>query len=130
MNNKDALSDTDFTEPTLLVRLKNAEDRKPEDAAKGWWKVSRESIKGLKYAVVAIDGVVCGVYSISGWQKYGEGTSSMADAAHGFSGISGRFQFSIAPAPSEVVERYMDKSVRNLFGKGAVNPIRYLGVRK
>ena len=130
INNKDTLTDADFTEPTLLVRLKNADGRKPEDAANGWWKVSRESVEGLKYAVVAIDGVVCGVYSITGWQKYGEETSSMADNEHGVSGIPGRLKFSIASAPSEVKSRYMDKSVKNLFSKGAVNPIRYFGMHK
>ena len=130
MNDKKPLEEADFTEPTLLVRLKNAGGRKPEDAAKGWWKVKRESINGMKYAVVAIDGIVCGVYVIAGWQKYGESEAVVTDASHGFGGIPGRFQFSIAPAPVELEKRYMGRPTKNLFGKGAVNPIRYLGVQK
>lgn len=121
------LSEDDFEEPSIIVRLRNSEGRKPEDAVAGWWKVKYESVKNLKYAIVAIDGIVRGVYSINGWRKYGE--DGMLGTANESNDIPSRFQFLGALASQAIADRYMGRSVKSLFKKGAVNPIRYVGPR-
>lgn len=122
------IRESDFDMPTMIIKinrkyeaLRNGSgngtgeisDEAIYEAVRGSWRVNLENAKKYKVVLAVADGNVCGVYLVDKWENAKEEM---------------RYQFTrrIDPAVEERErKRFMGRSVRDLFPRGASNPIRY-----
>ena len=116
------ISKTDFDEPTMIIKINRRYREgmnKDElyDATRQWWAVRVSNAQRMKYALAVVNGRVLEVYKIDSWEK-----DEDVYEEHG-----GRYRFKGSVASESKRSKYIGKSVKSLFVKGAVNPIRYFG---
>ena len=118
------LKETDFTEPTILIRI-NDEEKDPfklYERTRAAWCVNLARAEKCKYALCACQGKVLEVYTIAGW--FAAGSTMMSD--HVEKGKD-RYEFVGNVAANAVREKFVGKSVRNLRGTRGQNPTLYFG---
>ena len=126
----------DFNENVILIRINQLyrNDMTPYElyeATRGYWKVSLEKVRKIKYALAVYYGIVLEVYEIAEWfpafstmmcrRIDGGGDKDEAEKC--------RYEFVGKISPDEIRKKYKNKSVANVFRKGAQNPIRYILVK-
>lgn len=87
------------------------------EVSAGVWKLDVNRAKNCRYAIIHANGIVRGVYCISGW------TGPNANA---------RFSFVAEPSLPLEGDQFKNKNASSLFGKsgsGSQNPIRYVKVK-
>lgn len=109
----------EFTRPTMIIKISRAyntgmSDDDIREATQGWWRITPEKANRTDLILAVANGMVMGVYRRNGpWQKDEVGDHD------------GRYRFDGKTADDAEVRKFKDRSVANLFPKGASNPIRY-----
>ena len=109
----------DFDKPTMVIKINRLyRDGMSGDeifhATRGWWRLNLESAKKVCLVLAVANGLVKGVYSAQKWMTHPVDTNRV-----GFEGCE---------AEAADVNKFIGKSVRQLFTKGAANPVRYFGM--
>ncbi|MBW3671771.1 MAG: hypothetical protein KY432_08890 [Acidobacteria bacterium] len=123
-----AAEPVEIVHPSILIRINRLYEPRMEahvlyEATRGVWKIGKRREKA-RYAMAIYDGVVRAVYEIESWHP--AGTTDYATRERG-TNWEGRWEFEAHPAPPEIQERYLGKSVVSYLSKGSQNPIRYVG---
>ncbi len=120
----------EIEEPAVLIRINrlyhigiNAEEL--YHATRGVWRVG-ETRNKVKYAFAVYRGSVCEVYEVERWLP--AGTTPYPSRSEAEVNLKGRWEFVGSTAPSEMREKYLNKSVAEYFRRKARNPIRYVNV--
>ncbi len=111
-----------YDEPDLKYIIIKINNRILEE--RGWdvyetvrcaWKVNLTKVKGYKYCLAVLNGVVRNVYEIEGWQK-------------DHMGETGRYEFYGTEAADEVKNLFINKRIpENYRKKGMASPVLYHG---
>lgn len=114
------IGEKDFDEPTMIIKINRRYREgmnKDElyEKTRQWWAVSLSSVQRIKYVLAVVNGRVIEVYKIDRWEK-DEDLHEEHD---------GRYRFIGSVATDEKRSKFVGKSVKSLFPKGAANPIRY-----
>ena len=114
----------EFDKPTAIIKInrlyRDGMDEKTEvyNAVRGWWRLRLDVAKNVKLVLAVAHGVVRGVYKVSDWVA----STDPADADRiGFVGV---------PAEKAEHDKFINRSVRSLFSKGAANPVKYFNLGK
>ena len=124
VKNMEYLKETDFTEPTILIRV-NDEEKDPfklYERTRAAWGVNLARAEKCKYALCAYQGCVLEVYTIAGW--FVAGSTMMSDHVEK---DNDKYEFVGNVAAKTVREKFVGKSVRNLRGTRGQNPTLYFG---
>ena len=92
------------------------------DITRGCWKRSINSVKDADYALAVVFGEVKEVYYIDRWVQAKDLNRETIPYNARFE--DGRIGFFGEVAPEEIRDKYIGKSVANLFKKGDANPVR------
>ena len=111
----------EFDQPTVIIKInrlyrEEMKDAQVYDAVRGWWRLKREVAEKVKLVLAVAYGDVKGVYNIVRWV---DPTDPKEAGRIGFEGV---------PADDAIRNKFMHRSVRELFSKGAANPVRYFNV--
>lgn len=118
------VSSLDFQNPTMMIKVNRLyrEGMSTEEVyntTRQWWRVNEQRAKSMKYALAVVHGIVKEVFEIESWRRGGEEDER-----------PGRWSFKGRVADEVIRERFVNKSVKHFFKKGAQFPIRYFdGVR-
>lgn len=115
----DVISEADFVAPTMIIKINSSyrEGMSVEDVyniTRQWWRVDRARAQKMKYALAVAHGIVKEVFEIDTWHRGSEKDE-----------CPGRWSFDGRVANDVTRRRFVNKSVKQLFKKGAVFPIRY-----
>lgn len=117
-------------EPSVLIRpsrLFGYEFKMSETEiyhiTRGVWKMGKRR-ESARYAFAVYEDVVKGVYEIEDW--YPAGTTEYPNQNIRGEDFPGRWEFTGKPAPKKILNKYINRSVRQYYKKGARNPIRYV----
>lgn len=128
---------TEIEEKAILIRInktfqKSMDRQALYDYTRGRWKVNTDRAKNAEYAIAVFKGIVQEVYEIEDWHKAGTTDSSRKindkPELNSTKSLSGRYEFTGKPAPKEIREKYILKSVKHYFVRGNSNPINYINV--
>lgn len=122
------LTRDDITENVLMIRVNKFYRNTMTpfelyDLTRCCWKVNKEKADKVKYVLSVYEGMVLEVYSVLSWLP-GHATLQYV-RAEVFQQDENRYEFIGNIAPSEIQNKYKNKSVANLFNKGEQNPIKY-----
>lgn len=130
------IRESEFDMPTMIIKInrkyeglkdkfRDAAGGIPDEeiykAVKGRWRVNPENAKKYKVVLAVAESKVCGVYLADKWEKSALENEGM------------RYQFTRrldSVAETRERERFLGRSVKNLFPRGASNPIRYYASSK
>lgn len=117
-----------ITDDILMIRINRyyRNDMKPHelyDVTRGIWVVNPEKAQKAKYAFAVYDGMIMEVYSIVSWLKAGSTLNCRYDTIE--ENLKNRYEFVGNIAPAIIRNKYINKSVSDLFQKGEQNPIKY-----
>lgn len=120
------------TEPALLVRVARLyrpgmSERELYDCTRGVWRVGQRR-EQVRLALAIHDGIVLEVYEIQAWQP--AGSTPYVSRSESEVSKPGRWEFVGAPAPEDVRNRYVGRSVAHYFKHGAQNPVAYVNTGK
>ena len=115
---------TDITIPCVLLRVSKlwSEGMTDDDVyeiTRGWWHVGPKR-EQAQYALAVAKGVVRGVYLVHGWRPRhyeDDGLTPLKKTRWGFDG-----------EPAEDQAHLIGVDVKDLFPKGAANPVKYLNL--
>ena len=117
------VSSLDFQNPTMIIKVNRLyrEGMSTEEVyntTRQWWRVNEQRAKSMKYALAVVHGIVKEVFEIESWRRGEEDERP------------GRWSFKGRVADEVIRKRFVNKSVKHLFKKGDMCPIRYFdGVR-
>lgn len=94
------------------------------DATRGAWVVGTRR-KMAEFAFCVYRGIVRAVYSIAAWVAAGS-TMTSRDYSNKENKIKKRYEFVGNLAPVEIQSKYLGKSIKHYYEKGAQNPIKYV----
>jgi len=109
----------ELSDPVVIINInRKYKDTKLKsisvwEATKEAWKISSSKIKTIKYVLAEFQGIIIGVYEISGWYEILEGQNKNRKGFNGFE------------ASEEVKQKYFHKSIAHYKKQGAANPIRF-----
>jgi len=92
------------------------------DCTRGCWKRKLDSMQKVEYVLSVAKGIVVEVYNVDKWlsaDKLNRETIPYDAVIE-----NGRIGFSGAVADEEIRNRYIGKSVANLFKRGDANPVK------
>lgn len=117
---KNELCEADFTEPTMIIKIERLyregmDDDELYDVTRQWWRVNKNRAEKIRYVLAVSDSIVRKVFTPEYWEIY-DGLDEECYKRCCFIGGS---------APDKIQQRFVGKSVKSLFPKGAANPIRY-----
>ena len=117
----------EITEPSMVIRISQAyrEDVTPQelyDVTRSAWKVNLDRANTIDYAFAVYKGKIKEVYKVAGWQEAGTTFVPVREDILG----SGRFEFVGTVAEDAIRDKYLNKSVKHMFKKGAVIPTMYV----
>lgn len=126
-HNRKELSRDDITENILLIKIKESYSYDMTafelyEATRGYWVLNPEKASKAQYVMPVYDGVILEVYQVEAW--FPSGSTCMSTRPR--KKISGRYEFVGKHAPKGIREKYINKSVANLFS-GSRNVIKYEG---
>jgi len=110
--------DAKFNKPGRLININKLYhyDMTPEElyeATRKHWLVSRERVEGIRLVCAVYAGIIREVYTPDIWHESPTGQD-------------GRSYFDGKVAPTEVRNRYINKSVAKYWKRGSQNPIKYV----
>ena len=113
------ISEADFNEPTMVIKInrlyrEEMTDDELYEVTRQWWKIKKERAEKMKYALAVSDSIVRKAFSIDYWE-------TDKDVGEDY---DGRIRF-VGKVSDKMQQRFVGKSVKSLFPKGASNPIRY-----
>ena len=117
----------EITEPSMVIRISQAyrEDMTPQelyDVTRSAWKVNLDRANTIDYAFAVYKGEIKEVYKVAGWHEAGTTFVPVREDIIG----SGRFEFVGTVAEDAIRDKYLNKSVKHMFKKGAVIPTMYV----
>ncbi|SJM72828.1 hypothetical protein [Psychrobacter piechaudii] len=117
----------EITEPSMVIRISQAyrEDVTPQelyDVTRSAWKVNLDRANTIDYAFAVYKGEIKEVYKVAGWHEAGTTFVPVREDIIG----SGRFEFVGTVAEDAIRDKYLNKSVKHMFKKGAVIPTMYV----
>jgi len=121
--------DITITHPVILINISRLyrygmSETELYDATRGVWKVGSRCTNA-DFAFCVYGGIVRAVYSIAAWVAAGS-TMTSRDYAEKEYELSERFEFVGKLAPDDIHRKYVGKSIKRYFAKGAQNPIKYV----
>ena len=124
------LARQDITDDVVAIKINNLyrPDMTPMElyeSTRGYWRISMDTARKAKYALSIADNIVREVYLIVDWYK-AMTTMSLLKSEHGEDSLNtNRIEFIGRIAPEDVRNKYVDKSVKNLYKRGEANPCKY-----
>ena len=123
----DNQNSVEITEPAMVIRISQAyrDDMTPQelyDVTRSAWKVSLDRANTIDYAFAVYKGEIKEVYKVAGWHEAGTTFVPKREDIIG----SGRFEFVGTVAEDTIRDKYLNKSVKHMFKKGAVIPTMYV----
>jgi len=123
----DNQNSVEITEPAMVIRISQAyrDDMTPQelyDVTRSAWKVSLDRANTIDYAFAVYKGEIKEVYKVAGWYEAGTTFVPVREDILG----SGRFEFVGTVAEDAIRDKYLNKSVKHMFKKGAVIPTMYV----
>ena len=115
--------EVDFDRPTAIIRINQLyrdgmNDQEVYETVRGWWRLRLEVAQKVKMVIAVAHGIVRGVYYVDKWIE----ASDPAEA--------GRIGFIGKTADKSICDRFIGRSVRALFSRGAANPVKYFNLEK
>lgn len=113
---------TEISDPVVIINI-NAQYKPSlgsEDvykATRASWRLSKEKVKTVKYALSEYRGLIIEVFEIDNWYEVPSTSSSGKKQT--------RYAFNGKIATNEIREKYIFKSIARAKKRGAANPIRY-----
>lgn len=121
-------TEVEIKHPCLLIRINKLfrygmSDIELYDATRGIWELGKKKpdLARAKFAFAVFEGIVQEVYEILEWFPGGSTLSTRGEGTNN----PDRWEFVGRIAPYEIRKRYLYKSVREHFPKGAANPVCY-----
>ena len=114
----------EFDKPTAIIKInrfyRDGMDEETEvyNTVRGWWRLRLDVANNVKLVLAVAYGVVRGVYKVNDWIV----SANPADA--------GRIGFIGEIAEKSVHDKFINRSVRSLFPRGAANPVKYFNLGK
>ncbi len=121
-------NEIEIDEKAILIRINqlysdSMSDLALYEATRGVWKVGdRKNKAELAFAVYG--GQVKEIFKIGKWLK--AGTQQYLTIPQEHKMIAGRWEFEGVVANEAIRQKYMGKSVKAYFPKGAANPVMYV----
>jgi 5-methylcytosine-specific restriction protein B len=128
MDLKDAmLTRADLEENIVIIKINKLyrPDMSAEElyeATRCCWKRKIDSVSHTEYCLSVFNGIVVEVYKITGWYK--AGTIPTKTRVIETERLNGRIEFSGFVAEDKIRNKYIGKSVENLFKRGEASPIK------
>ena len=124
---QDNQNSVEITEPAMVIRISQAyrDDMTPQelyDVTRSAWKVNLDRANTIDYAFAVYKGEIKEVYKVAGWHEAGTTFVPVREDILG----SGRFEFVGTVAEDAIRDKYLNKSVKHMFKKGAVIPTMYV----
>ncbi|MCM1220430.1 MAG: hypothetical protein NC548_38690 [Lachnospiraceae bacterium] len=123
----DILYREDITENVIAIKVNHSykEDISEAglyDITRGYWKISIQRAERAEYAFSVYKGIIKEVYKIEKWLPAGSvPRPTLPDAEV----PEGRYEFVGEIAEDEIRNKYIGKSMANLYRWGEANPIKY-----
>ena len=123
-----AAEPVEVVHPVLLIRInqmfyRGMPAQELLEATRGVWRLGERRAQA-RYALAVFEGVVQAVYAIESWHPAGTlpyETRPLEDVR-----VEGRWEFAGRPAPGEIGDIYMGRSVADYFRRGQQNPVVYV----
>lgn len=122
----------DITENVIAIKINRSyKENITKDGlyeiTRGYWKIDFKKAQHVDYAFSVFNGIIIEVYRIEKWLPAGSiPRPTLPDAEV----PEGRYEFVGEIAEEEIRDRYIGKSMANLYKKGEANPIKYFFVPK
>jgi len=121
--------DVTISHPVILINISRLyrygmSQTELYDATRGVWKVGPRRTNA-DFAFCVFGGIVRAVYRIAAWVVAGS-TMTSRDYSEKEYELSERFEFVGKLAPDDIQHKYVGKSIKQYFAKGAQNPIKYV----
>lgn len=109
-------------DPCIIVNINRTKKRTSTDidifeATRGDWVVAEKQREKTRFALAERRGLIVGVFTVEKWNPI-QVFSQSGQAKT-------RWRFDGSAAPSEIQDRYINKSIAHIKMRGASNPIRY-----
>lgn len=121
------LNREDLTENIVIIKInrlyhEGMNENELYEATRGVWKRNIESVSKADYCLAVAKGMVVEVYKIENW--YPAGTIPMTTRSIEPDRIEGRIEFVGILAEERIREKYIGKSVANLYKHGEADPVK------
>lgn len=120
------LAREDITENVIAIKInqayrENMTELELYEATRGCWKVDVNRAEKAQYAFCIYKGIIKEVYKIIEWLPAGTiPRPTLPDAET----PADRFEF-VGEIAKNIRDKYIEKSIANLYKKGEANPIKY-----
>lgn len=117
----------DITENVIAIKInqayrENMTELELYEATRGYWKIDVKRAKKAEYVFGVYKGIIKEVYKIKEWLPAGTiPRSTLPDAET----PADRCEFVGEVAKEAIRNKYIEKSIANLYRKGEANPIKY-----
>lgn len=117
----------DITENVIAIKInqayrENMTELELYEVTRGYWKVNVKKAEKADYVFSVYKGMIKEVYKVKEWLPAGTiPRSTLPDAET----PANRFEFVGEVAEENIRDKYIEKSIANLYRKGEANPIKY-----
>lgn len=117
----------DITENVIAIKInqayrENMTELELYEATRGCWKIDVKRAEKVDYVFSVYKGIIKEVYKIKEWLPAGTiPRSTLPDAKV----PTDRYEFVGEVAEEAIRNKYIEKSIANLYRKGEANPIKY-----
>ena len=117
----------DITENVIAIKInqayrENMTELELYEITRGYWKIDAKRAEKADYAFCIYKGIIKEVYKIKEWLPAGTiPRSTLPDAET----PADRYEFVGEVAEEAIRNKYIEKSIANLYRKGEANPIKY-----
>lgn len=125
--NGDILTYEDIKDNLIAIKVNCSYDENMTETAlyeitRGYWKIDIKRAQQTDYAISVYKGIIIEVYKIEEWLPAGSIPRPTLPEAEV---PKGRYEFVGEVAKKGIRDRYIGKSIANLYKKGEANPIKY-----
>ncbi len=117
----------DITENVIAIKInqayrENMTELELYEITRGYWKIDAKRAEKADYVFSVYKGIIKEVYKIKEWLPAGTiPRSTLPDAKV----PTDRYEFVGEVAEEAIRNKYIEKSITNLYRKGEANPIKY-----
>ena len=117
----------DITENVIAIKInqayrENMTELELYEITRGYWKIDAKRAEKADYVFSVYKGIIKEVYKIKEWLPAGTiQRSTLPDAET----PADRYEFVGEVAKEAIRNKYIEKSIANLYRKGEANPIKY-----
>ena len=121
------LAREDIIENVIAIKInqayrENMTELELYEATRGYWKIDVKRAEKAEYVFSVYKGIIKEVYKIKEWLPAGTiPRSTLPDAET----PADRYEFVGEVAEETIRNKYIEKSIANLYRKGEANPIKY-----